>query len=158
MLSSVFLFFWCRGPESNRYGCFQPRDFKSRASASSATSAEVMEATPGIEPGIKVLQTSALPLGYVAIFGAGNEARTRDPLLGKEVLYHWAIPAKCGASAQNRTVDTGIFSPLLYQLSYRGIVLATRKGLEPSTSAVTGRHSNQLNHRAKSTTSDIIQI
>ena len=27
--------------------------------------------------------------------------------------------------------------------------LATRKGLEPSTSAVTGRHSNQLNHRAK---------
>ena len=63
-----------------------------------------------------------------------------------------------GASAQNRTVDTGIFSPLLYQLSYRGIVLATRKGLEPSTSAVTGRHSNQLNHRAKSTTNSIIQI
>ena len=26
-----------------------------------------MEATPGIEPGIKVLQTSALPLGYGAI-------------------------------------------------------------------------------------------
>ena len=25
-----------------------------------------------------------------------------------------------GASAQNRTVDTRIFSPLLYQLSYRG--------------------------------------
>ena len=25
-----------------------------------------MEATPGLEPGIKVLQTSALPLGYVA--------------------------------------------------------------------------------------------
>ena len=26
-----------------------------------------MEATPGFEPGIKVLQTSALPLGYVAV-------------------------------------------------------------------------------------------
>ena len=26
--------------------------------------------------------------------------------------------------------------------------VATRKGLEPSTSAVTGRHSNQLNYRA----------
>ena len=52
-----------------------------------------------------------------------------------------------GASAQNRTVDTRIFSPLLYQLSYRGKV-ATRMGLEPTTSAVTGRHSNQLNHRA----------
>ena len=79
-----------------------------------------MEATPGIEPGIKVLQTSALPLGYVAIHnlytaaaavsgtfgpgcevhcpyikrispfinnGAENETRTRDPNLGKVVLY-----------------------------------------------------------------------
>ena len=27
---------------------------------------------------------------------------------------------KIGASARNRTVDTRIFSPLLYQLSYRG--------------------------------------
>ena len=27
----------------------------------------------------------------------------------------------CGASDRNRTNDTGIFSPLLYQLSYRGI-------------------------------------
>ena len=26
-----------------------------------------------------------------------------------------------GASGRNRTNDTGIFSPLLYQLSYRGI-------------------------------------
>ena len=26
--------------------------------------------------------------------------------------------------------------------------MATRKGLEPSTSAVTGRHSNRLNYRA----------
>ena len=27
----------------------------------------LLEATPGFEPGVKVLQTSALPLGYVAI-------------------------------------------------------------------------------------------
>ena len=47
-----------------------------------------MEAAPRIELGIKVLQTSALPLGYVALTGAENEIRTRDPLLGKEVLYH----------------------------------------------------------------------
>ncbi len=26
----------------------------------------ILEATPGFEPGVKVLQTSALPLGYVA--------------------------------------------------------------------------------------------
>ena len=30
---------WCRRPESNRYGNYFPRDFKSRASASSATPA-----------------------------------------------------------------------------------------------------------------------
>ena len=45
-----------------------------------------------------------------------------------------------GASEWNRTADTRIFSPLLYQLSYRG-KLATRMGLEPMISAVTGRHS-----------------
>ena len=47
-----------------------------------------MEAAPRIELGIKVLQTSALPLGYAAIIGAENGARTRDPDLGKVVLYH----------------------------------------------------------------------
>jgi hypothetical protein len=46
-----------------------------------------MEATPGFEPGIKVLQTSALPLGYVACSGAGNGTRTRDINLGKVALY-----------------------------------------------------------------------
>ena len=42
---------------------------------------------------------------------------------------YWATPAYyckplifvfCGASGRNRTTDTGIFSPLLYRLSYRG--------------------------------------
>ena len=49
-----------------------------------------------------------------------------------------------GASGRNRTNDTRIFSPLLYQLSYRGGLggcfrkMATRMGLEPTTSSVTG--------------------
>ena len=29
-----------------------------------------------------------------------------------------------GASGRNRTTDTGIFSPLLYRLSYRGVFAA----------------------------------
>lgn len=54
------------------------KDFKSFASTYFATSAHtkiflygketapVVEAAPGLEPGIKVLQTHALPLGYAA--------------------------------------------------------------------------------------------
>ena len=58
-----------------------------------------MEATPGFEPGVKALQASALPLGHVAIkplrtirttercTGADDGVRTRDPHLGKVMLY-----------------------------------------------------------------------
>ena len=58
-----------------------------------------MEATPRLELGVELLQSSALPLGYVAIwrpgvltpglicFGAGDEARTRYLHLGKVALY-----------------------------------------------------------------------
>ena len=43
-----------------------------------------------------------------------------------------------------------IKSHLLYQLSYRGFSkkVAERTGLEPATSDVTGRRSNQLNYRS----------
>ena len=101
--------------------------------------------------------------------GASDEARTRYLHLGKVALYQMSYIRICnrriiafapiggyfGASGRNRTSDTRIFSPLLYQLSYLGLFgyelypLATRKGLEPSTSGVTGRRSNQLNYRAK---------
>jgi hypothetical protein len=52
-----------------------------------------MEATPGFEPGIMILQTIALPLGDVAITlinknGAGDEIRTRDNHVGNVELYH----------------------------------------------------------------------
>ena len=81
-----------------------------------------MEATPRIELGIKVLQTSALPLGYVAL---KMERKTRfelaTPSLARRCSTTELFP-QYGASAQNRTVDTRIFSPLLYQLSYRGMI------------------------------------
>ena len=43
-------------------------------------------------------------------------------------------PKKNGAFERNRTTDTGIFSPLLYQLSYRGIkqYMATPKRFNQS--------------------------
>ena len=63
---------------------------------------KLLEAQPGFEPGMEVLQTSALPLGYCAACevlrtvgraqegksGAGNGIRTRDFDLGKVALYH----------------------------------------------------------------------
>ena len=57
----------------------------------------------------------------VLSFGADYEARTRYLHLGKVALYQMSYIRKfVGASGRNRTNDTWIFSPLLYQLSYRG--------------------------------------
>ena len=57
----------------------------------------------------------------------------------------------CG-SDRRRSGDLSIFSRTLYQLSYRAMpenrCPATLTGLEPATSAVTGRRANQLRHRA----------
>ena len=61
-------------------------------------------------------------------YGADYEARTRYLHLGKVALYQMSYGRRCGtlacagfgASDRNRTNDTGIFSPLLYRLSYRG--------------------------------------
>ena len=76
--------------------------------------------------------------------------------LQSAAFSHFATPPTKmnGGSERNRTADTRIFSPLLYRLSYRAITMesinfkmAVRTGLEPATSCVTGRHSNQLNYR-----------
>ena len=79
-----------------------------------------LEATLRIELRIKDLQSSALPLGYVAIIWSGKrDSNSRPP--------PW----------QGDALPTELFPQV-----------ATRRGLEPLTSAVTGRHSNQLNYRA----------
>ena len=67
---------------------FPPKDFKSFASAIPPLGQLSLEAPPGIGPGIKALQASALPLGYGALCGAEDEIRTRDICLGKATLYH----------------------------------------------------------------------
>ena len=74
----------------------------------------------------------ALGAGFHYLFGAADEARTRYLHLGKVALYQMSygrmmyilkerVYKNLGASDRNRTNDTGIFSPLLYRLSYRGI-------------------------------------
>ncbi len=59
--------------------------------------------------------------------GAGNETRTRDPNLGKVVLYQLSysrirgvLPTglKFGAGNETRTRDPNLGKVVLYQLSY----------------------------------------
>ena len=79
--------------------------------------------------------------------GAADEARTRYLHLGKVALYQMSYgrilqflypeTAKQVVPPIDRTNDTGISVPVLYRLSYRGI-MATRIRLELTTSSVTG--------------------
>ena len=80
--------------------------------------------------------------------GAKDGARTRDLLLGKEMLYQLSYfrslrllrraaarrdalaAVAAGAEGQNRTDDTSIFSAVLYLLSYLGdknIIITARR-------------------------------
>ena len=113
---------------------------------------------------MRVLQTLALPLGYVttgyiyiicgflkmstfilkdnahtvvwALYGAGNEARTRYLHLGKVALYQMSYARKwCPEPESNQRHVDFQSTALPTELSGQ---MATRNGLEPSTSSVTG--------------------
>ena len=85
-------------------------------------------------------RTRYLHLGKVALYqmSYGRIFGAFFPAPSRAILANFGAPAKacearfcgekekvlhdfrCGASDRNRTNDTGIFSPLLYRLSYRG--------------------------------------
>ena len=72
----------------------------------------------------ELLRAEALPL-------TGVNVHFCEPVL----LFCFFSGAKKtnGAQRRNRTTDTGIFSPLLYRLSYLGkLKMAEREGFEPS--------------------------
>ena len=84
----------------------------------------------GFEPRLTDSKSAVLPLDEGAAGqrnGAEDGIRTRDPHLGKVMLYqlsHFrsgaAHAGDVGAESQSRTGDTAIFSRVLYQLSYLG--------------------------------------
>jgi hypothetical protein len=100
-----------------------------------------MAAPRGFEPRFTDPKSAVLPLDEGAAGGvlerlpaypgqengAEDGTRTRDPHLGKVMLYqlsHFrsmnATTERGGAESQDRTGDTAIFSRVLYQLSYLG--------------------------------------
>ena len=124
---------------------------------------------PDLNWGVELLQSSALPLGYGTMrsagrskIGASDEARTRYLHLGKVALYQmsytriWclrsesnqrhadfqsaALPAELRRHVEQNSHSTRM---------RRDIKMATRNGLEPSTSSVTGWRANRLHHRAR---------
>ena len=81
----------------------------------------------GFEPATPWSQTKcSTKLSHFPIYGALEGIRTPDLLVRSQTLYPTELRAhdcivrlkKTGGSSGNRTSDTGIFSPLLYQLSY----------------------------------------
>ena len=59
--------------------------------------------------------------------GAENETRTRDPDLGKVVLYQLSYFRKSGAENETRTRDPDLGKVVLYQLSYFRLRIARQR-------------------------------
>jgi hypothetical protein len=100
--------------------------------ASLSGSRRKLAAPRGFEPRFTDPKSAVLPLDEGAAVrerrnGAEDGTRTRDPHLGKVMLYQLSHfrpktirPPMGGAESQDRTGDTAIFSRVLYQLSYLG--------------------------------------
>ena len=109
-----------------------------------------MVGTTGFEPATPWSQTKcSTKLSHVPIYGALEGIRTPDLLVRSQTLYPTELRAhgiqtikyKNGGSEWNRTIDTRIFSPLLYRLSYRA-TMAVSTGIGPAIFCVTGRRVN----------------
>ena len=117
-----------------------------------------LEATTRLELVVEILQTSALPLGYVADWSGQRGSNSLPPpwqggALPDELCPQIVLPKPefrengwCLRPESNQRHRDFQSLALPTELQRR---MATRMGLEPTTSGVTGRRSNQLNYRAR---------
>ena len=108
-------FYWCRGSESNRYGVLPPQDFKSCASASSATPAFFMALRVGLEPTTYRLtagcSTIELPKNTCCLLGSLLIFQTGDFLLSRAVASQ--VPSTVESLTSVFGMGTGVSSLLL---------------------------------------------
>ena len=109
---------------------------------------DFVEAAPRIELGNKGfadLCLTAWLCRHIKLVERETRFELATPALARRCSTAELFPHVHGASGQNRTVDTRIFSPLLYRLSYRTI-MAVQTGIEPAISSVTGKRIKPLYH------------
>jgi hypothetical protein len=96
-----------------------------------------MEAAPGFEPGIKVLQTSALPLGYAATKSGRRDSNPRPPPWQGGVLplnYFRIMAGVAGFEPTHHGVKVRCLTAWLYPNSRRKGRLV---GIEPTHARAT---------------------
>ena len=85
---------------------------------------DFVEAAPRIELGNKGFADLCLTAWLcrrIKLVERETRFELATPALARRCSTAELFPHVHGASGQNRTVDTRIFSPLLYRLSYRGM-------------------------------------
>ena len=131
----------------NRYDLIKDRGILSPLRLPVPPLRQKMEATPGFEPGIKDLQSSALPLGYVALIkwsGRRDSNPRPSPWQGDALpLSHFRM-LWCRDPESNWGHEDFQSSALPTELSRH--IMAELTGVEPAISGVTGRHVRPLHY------------